>query len=223
MLGLLRRRVALRPTWRGWLALLLVAVVLVVAAVRVTFPFLAVNDSKPGGVLVVEGFVPDHTIGEAIAEFRRNPYEALLVSGGPIDKGAPFSEFATYAEFGAAVAVKLGGDPARTHAVPSPETRQDRTYGSAVAIRDWLRQRGPMPRAVNVVSLGPHARRSRLMYEAAFGDLADVGIIAVDDQSYDGKRWWMSSSGFRAVTGELIAYVYARLLFRASKVAAPGV
>jgi uncharacterized SAM-binding protein YcdF (DUF218 family) len=158
--------------------------------------------------------VPDYAIGEAVAEFRRHPYDVLLVSGGPIDKGAPFSEFGSYAEFGAATAVKLGADAAKTHAVPSPETRQDRTYVAAVAIREWLRKRGTMPASVNVVTHGPHARRSRLMYEKAFAGVAEVGVLAVEDRSFDGARWWMSSAGFRSVTGELIAYIYARLLFR---------
>lgn len=183
--------------------------------VRSTFPFLAVTDPKPGSVLVVEGWVPDYVIGEAMAEFHRRPYEALIVSGGPIEKGAPFFELGTYAHFGAATAVKMGFDPAKIHAVPSPETRQDRTYSAAVAVRDWLRQRGPMPLRINVASLGPHTRRTRMLYQKAFAGRAEIGCIAVDDRAYDGRRWWMSSSGFRSVTGEVIAYAYARLLFRA--------
>ena len=42
-----------------------------------------------------------------------------------------------------------------------------------------------------------------------------VGIIAVEPQDYDPRRWWASSAGFRAVTDEAIAYLYARLIFRA--------
>lgn len=218
MLGMLQRRSALRLTWRGWAALLLAGIVLVAVVMRGTFPFLAVSDPKPGSLLVVEGWVPDYTIGEAIAEFRRESYEVLLVSGGPIEKGAPFSDFGSYAEFGAATAVRLGLDPGKVRAAPARETRQDRTYNSAVAIRGWLQQRGAIPPRINVVSLGPHARRTQLLYKAAFEGLADIGVIAVDDRSYDGPRWWTSSPGFRAVTGELIAYGYARLFFRAPKV-----
>jgi hypothetical protein len=29
------------------------------------------------------------------------------------------------------------------------------------------------------------------------------------DPEYDPQRWWTSSAGFRSVTGELIAYLYA--------------
>lgn len=217
VLGLFRRRMCLLPTWRGWLALLLAVALVIVVLVRGTFSFLAANDPKPGGVLIVEGWVPDYALSEAMAEFRRHPYRALLVTGGPIEKGAPFSEFGTFAELGAATTVKLGFGSDQVHPVAAPDVRQDRTYVSAVAVREWLRQRGPMPAQVNVMSLGAHSRRTRLLYDAAFAGVADVGIMAIEDRGYDGRRWWASSQGFRTVTGELIAYGYARLLFRAPK------
>lgn len=219
--GLLRCRAILLPTWRGWLVLLGVVAGLGFVLLRGTLPFLAVHDSKPGGPLVVEGWVPDHAIAETIAEFQREQYTMLLVSGGPIGKGAPFSEHRTFAEFGAAVAVKLGFDPAHLHAVPAPEVRQDRTYTSAVAVRDWLRQRGAMPARINVVSLGAHSRRTRLLYRHAFGDGTEIGIIALPERDFDPRRWWTSSQGVRIVVGELLAYGYARFVFRPGPSATP--
>lgn len=221
-LGLLQLRPCLVPTWRGWAGLLLGGAVLLAVLVQGTFPFLAVNDSKPGGALIVEGWVPDHALAEAMAEFHRQPYTAFLVSGGPIDKGLPLAEYGTWAEVGAATAVKLGFPAAQVRAVPAPPVLQDRTYASAVAVRDWLRAQGRMPAQINVVSLGAHARRTRVLYEAAFAGAAEVGVLAVDDPGYDGQRWWTSSQGFRVVTGELIAYAYARLLFRPRPEAASG-
>ena len=61
--------------------------------------------------------------------------------------------------------------------------------------------------------MGPHARRSRLLFEKAFGRDTRVGIIALEDRDYDPAHWWKSSQGVRTVTDELIAYGYARLLF----------
>lgn len=212
---LVQRRACLLPTWRGWLVLLVVAAVIFSCLVRATFPFLAVHDSKPGGALVVEGWMPDYALSAAIDEFRRNPYQVLLVSGGPIEKGGLFADFGTWAQLGAATIVKIGGDAARVHPVPAPEVRKDRTYASAVAVRAWLREHGGIPAQINLASLGPHSRRTRMLYEAAFAGVAEVGIIPLEDRSYDGRRWWTSSDGFRTVSGEAIAYTYARLLFRA--------
>lgn len=212
--GLLRYRQCAVPTWRGWLVLLLAAALLGVVLVRGTYPFLAVRDPVPGGVLVVEGWAPDYALAAALAEFRSTPYEGLFVTGGPIETGAPFSEFKTYAEFGAAALAKMGAPPEKLHAVPAPPVRKDRTYASALALKRMLGERGIGPVPVNIISLGPHSRRTRMLFEEAFGPGWKVGIIPIEDQTYDANRWWASSQGFRTLTGEVIAYAYALLFFR---------
>ena len=40
---------------------------------------------------------------------------------------------------------------------------QDRTYHSALAFKQWLAEHGQSPASFDVVTLGPHARRSRLL------------------------------------------------------------
>ncbi len=210
--GLLRRRQCLLPTWRGWLLFVLICSLLVVVAVRSVHPFLAVNDPKPGGALVVEGWASDAAMAAVVAEFKQNHYERLF---GPLEEGAPLSDYKTYAELGAAVLLKLGLGTNQVQAVPAPRVRQDRTYAAAVALRDWLRAHGPAPKRFNLLTVGPHARRSRLLFEKALGKDAIVGVRALPEENYDPNHWWQSSQGFRVVTGEVIAYVYVRLLFGA--------
>jgi hypothetical protein len=212
-LGLFNYRTLLWPTWRGWLVLLLVMGGSVFAAVRGVYGFLAVQDSQPGGALAVEGWAPDHALVAALAEFHRHPYLGLFVTGVPLEKGDVLAEHQTYAELSAAILLRHGADPATVHAVPTPAVRQDRTYATAVALRTWLRTHGLSTEKVNVVSLGAHARRTRLLYQKAFGPAAQIGIIAVEDQGFEREHWWRSSQGFRTVTGEVIAYLYVCLLF----------
>jgi len=83
-----------------------------------------------------------------------------------------------------------------------------------VALRKWWQQHGTAPAPFNLVSLGPHARRSRLLFAKALGPGYDVGVLSVPDPRYDAAAWWTSSAGFRLVTGELIAYAYTKLWFR---------
>jgi hypothetical protein len=211
--GLLRRRVCLLPTWRGWLLLLLAGLLLATCAVKKAQSFLAVTDPVTGGALVVEGWAPDYALEEAVTEFRQHHYTKLYVIGVPLEHGAPLSEYKTYAELGAATLLKLGLDRDNVQAVPTPVVRQDRTYASALALKQWLQQHNVMPAELNLISLGAHARRSRLLFEKAFGRDARVGIIALENQDYDPEHWWKSSQGVRTVTDELIAYGYARLLF----------
>ena len=163
--GLLRRRPCLLPTLRGWLLLLIPLVVLLVLGFRNADEFLAVNDPVPDGVLVVEGWSPDYTLEAAKTKAQENPNRVLYVVGGPLEHGAPLSEYKTYAEFGAAVLLRMGMSQDTVQAVPAPYVRRDRTYAAAIALRNWFRQRGNVPGAINLISMGAHARRSRLMFE----------------------------------------------------------
>ena len=178
-----------------------------------TYPFLALNDPIPGGILVVEGWAPDYALRAAVAEVATNRYERLFVTGGPLERGAPLSEYRTYAELGAATLARLGASTNLLQPVPAPAVRHDRTYASALSLRNWLQQHPGAFSRINVVTLGPHARRSRLLFQQVFGDNVRVGVIAVPEQEYDCAHWWRSSSGVRTVTGEAIAYAYVRLFF----------
>jgi hypothetical protein len=195
------------------LLLLILGGLLATVSVRQAHSFLAASAPLPDGLLVVEGWAPDYALEETLTVFRQGRYSRLFVSGGPLTQGAPLSEYRTHAELGAATLAKLGAVTNTLQAVPAPFVRQDRTYASAVALRNWLREQGGGRTNLTVISVGAHARRTRLLYEEAFGKEAKVGIIAVEPREYEPARWWRSSQGFRQVIDELIAYVYARLWF----------
>lgn len=205
------------PTPRGCLLLALGGALAAFLAVRGAYPFLALNDPLPGGVLVVEGWSADSTFEFAIAEFRRNDYARLLVTGIPVEQGAPLSEYKNYANLGAAVLVKLGMGTNEVQAVPTPETQRDRTYAMAWSLRTWLREHQMSSAKINLVTQGPHARRSRLIFQKALGPDFSVGVMAVPARGYEERYWWRSSQGVRVVLGEAIAYVYARFLFHPPK------
>lgn len=215
--GLLCRRELVVPTRRGWLVVLLATIVLGVVLIRSIQPFLAVTERAGGGLLVAEGWLADYALQAAVHEFKRGDYDNLCVTGIPLEKGAPLSEYHTYAELGAAVLGKLGLPTNVVHAVPAPDVRQDRTFASAVALKEWFTARGMRPKSFTVVSVGAHARRTRLLYQKAFGADVQIGIIAVPDRDYEADRWWVSSSGVRDVVDETVAYLYARLVFRVPK------
>ena len=123
------------------------------------------------------------------------------------------SEYKTYAELGAAVLIKLGLSTNVVQAIPAPATRKDRTYAMATSLKHWMREHGMSPTKVNLMTLGPHARRSRLLFEKALGKGVTVGVTAIPSRDFDPAHWWNSSYGVRAIIGEALAYAYARLLF----------
>ena len=211
--GLLGRRSMLLPTWRGWLWLLILTAGLGWFVLHHLEPFLADNDPLPDGVMVVEGWVPDFGMQMVIQQVRQSPYHKIYVTGGPLDRGAPLAEFKTYAALGAASLVKMGLDPNVVEVAPAPGVRHDRTYASALALKRWLQERHVSLAQLNVITMGPHARRTRLLYTKAFGPATTVGIVAVPSQDFDPRRWWQSSAGVRTVVSEVIAYAYARVAF----------
>jgi len=69
--------------------------------------------------------------------------------------------------------------------VPSRVMDRNRTYGSAVALRNWFRAHNLAACNLNVLTEDVHARRSRLLFQRAFGNEAKVGIIAIPNPDYD--------------------------------------
>jgi uncharacterized SAM-binding protein YcdF (DUF218 family) len=217
MWGLLRRRQCLLPTWKAWLLLLVVLGPSTFFTVRGLHSFLCLTRPVPGGALVVEGWAADYALEQAAVEFKRNHYQKIFVTGGPIEYGAPLSEYHTYAERGAAVLEKLGLNTNQVQAVPAPYAAQDRTYVAAMTLRRWWREHRLIPGKVELFTEGLHARRSRLMFQRALGKGAEVGVISIPARDYDPQHWWRYSAGVRGVIGEAIAYVYAAVLFHPPK------
>ena len=69
-------------------------------------------------------------------------------------------------------------------------------------------------KAFDLVTLGPHARRSRLLFEEAFEGKVRVGIISIENREYDPVQWWRYSEGVKEVISEGVAYIYASIFFR---------
>lgn len=211
-----RRRSCPVPTWQGSLLAFLLFAVLTVTTVPKFHQFLALNRPLERGILVVEGWLPDYAMEQALEHYRTGRYTAVYVTGGPLEYGGPLSEYRTYAEAGAAILTKLGVDTNRLFAVPAPKVRQDRTYASALELKRWLASHHTEVHDITVLTQALHARRSCLLFAKAFGPGVQVGSIAIDAESYDSDKWWKSSQGVRGVISETLAYIYARVFFRQS-------
>ena len=98
--------------------------------------------------------------------------------------------------------------------VAAPPTDYDKTYATAVAVRDWLAQQPEgLPPALNVLSESAHARRSRLLYQKAFGDAVLIGVIAAPREDVSADTWWKTPSARAFTFVQIAKYLYARLLF----------
>jgi len=212
--GLLTRRERWGLSWRGWLTVILLIVLAGLGGLSSVHPFLAVTQRVNARVLVVEGWVPEYAIRAAANEFTSGGDERIYTTGGPVEgSGGYTNDYNTAASLGASRLRKAGIPEASIQMVPSRVMSRDRTYSSAVALRNWLREHRVPVANINVMTVDVHARRTRLLFNEAFGGKVTVGIIAVPSPDYDPKRWWRYSEGVREVIGESIAYLYAKFLF----------
>jgi len=213
-LGLFNRKERWSLSLRGWVTVSSVFVIVVVAFFLCIHPFLAVTERVPTDILVVEGWIPDSTIWAAAAEFTNGNYRQAFTTGGPVHgTGAYSNDYSTSASVGAGRLKATGVRADLVQMVPSRVRDRDRTYGAAVALRKWLRAHNQQVTRINVLTEGVHARRSRLLFQKAFGKEVAVGIIAVPNPDYDATHWWRYSEGIKEIISEGVAYLYARFLF----------
>jgi uncharacterized SAM-binding protein YcdF (DUF218 family) len=210
-LALFRPRTVWLPTWRGWLLALVLLALFALFAARTIHPFLAVTDRVPADLLVVDGWQPDDALRAAMAEFQSGGYRFLCTAGGPVTRGILLADFASHAELCAATLLKLGFDESRLIVAPAPESKRNRTFVSATAVREKLIQRRVEPQGINLITSGIHARRSRLVYRKVFGPDMPMGVISRPSESYDPTRWWASSEGLKGVITESLALTYEYL------------
>jgi len=215
--GILARKERWRLSWRGWLIFILAGLLIAVFLLLNIQPFLAKTQRVNTNVLVVEGWVHEYAIHAAAKEFAAGSYHKIYTTGGPVlGNGGYVNDFNTSASVGAELLKKDGMPGELIQMVPSRVAGRDRTYSSAVALRDWFRGHGMTVGSINVLTEGTHARRTQLLFQKALGSGVAVGIISVPDPDYDAKHWWRSSEGVREVLDESIAYLYARIIFHQS-------
>jgi uncharacterized SAM-binding protein YcdF (DUF218 family) len=212
--GLFDRRERWSLSWRGRLLLAFAIVLTSIVFLKSAYPFLATTHRVDADVLVVEGWVHRYAIRAAVDEFRSGSYRRVFTTGGPVvGTGRYINDAQTSASVGAGLLRKAGVADESLQMVPSRTVDRDRTYSSAIALRDWIQEHQPSVRRINVLTENTHARRTWLLFQKAFGRDVQVGIIAVPNLDYPANRWWRYSQGLKDVLTESGAYLYARLLF----------
>jgi len=196
------------PTWRLTIPVLLGLSLILFISVRSTHAFLSLNAPVEANILVVEGWAPDYALVEAVQEFERGDYALVVASGGPLERGSLVTGYDTYAELAEASLKKLGMKSEDLIAAPAEKVFRNRTFVSAVSVRELLAERAIEITGVNVVSVGTHARRSWIVYTKVLRDTCPVGVISLAPRDYDPDRWWTSSDGVKTTLTETIGWLY---------------
>jgi len=106
--------------------------------------------------------------------------------------------------------LSMGMDSSSVIALPGKKTKINRTLNSAIAIRDWLDTSCIRIKGINVVSLGPHARRTWMTYKRVLPEDYELGIISLPDYRYIHSRKNKILKTIREIAG--LVYYYIILL-----------
>ncbi|MEH2044293.1 YdcF family protein [Nostoc sp.] len=210
---LIKRQEMWTLTAQGWaIAIALIAYLIFFIFTHV-HSFLAVTSPiESAEVLVVEGWLPDYAIEEALTEFKTGSYHQIITTGGTLEKGSYLTGYKNFADVSAATFIKLGLEAEKVVAVPTPFVVKDRSYASAAEFERWLSNSNLKIESINLFSLDVHARRSWFLFKKILTPEINVGVIAAKTQDYNPNKWWSYSEGVRTVLDEGIAYIYARFL-----------
>lgn len=203
------------PTIWGWLLLLTSIFVLCVIGVRNIYTFLAPNDPIGAHILVVEGWLAPRELDQAVRAFKINGYTRVVTTGGPTDW--PETKYSNYAVMAADYLVLHGVSRDVILVVPAPPSAQERTFLSAVMLRESAQRLGIKLEAIDLFSSGAHARRSRLLFRMALGTNVNanvnVGVLAAKPESYDPEAWWLTSKGVESIVFQAIGLVWVKCFF----------
>ena len=205
-----------RLTAFGWFVILSLIIAFLWGFVENLYPFLAPNKPPHRGLLVVEGWIDDEALAQAVQIYRTGNYSKIVCSGVPIDTGNCLLPFNTYSEMTAARLLKQGIDPSEIITAIGKKEKKDRTYLSALALRDALRDHHITETNLHLVTTGPHGRRSLLLFKKALGKEYHIGVTCLADSGYDPAHWYLYSQGVRKVIDEFIACIYAQFFFHPS-------
>ncbi len=177
------------------------------------YPFLAPKAPPHHGLMVIEGWIHDFALDEAVTLYKAGTYSKIICTGVPIETGSYIQQFKSYPEMTAHRLRAMGIPDAQIRVTVADETKKDRTYLAAVALRQSFMTFNLQETNIHLVTVGPHGRRSRMLFQKALGSDYSVGVTSLEPYSYNAHNWYTYSEGVRSVLGELIAYTYARLFF----------
>jgi hypothetical protein len=213
-LSFAKRRQIWLPTFAGWLMLIALAGAACVLTGSLIHPFLAPNDAAPGArLLVVEGWLDKEELDQAVAVFKKGQYERIVTTGGPIERFSDLSTSTNYADLAANYLKRHGLDNIDVTAIAAPASAQDRTFLSAVRLRNWMKNNGVMGNSLDVFSGGTHGRRTKMLYRLAFGPNVSIGILSARVKGYEERRWWRTSVGVKSVLSETIGVAWTACCF----------
>lgn len=174
--------------------------------------YLAKTEIKHGQYLVVEGWLDEKNLDQALQVFRStdNQYQYLITTGGPEHYK---QHTLSYAEKSANYFISQGLSAEKIIVISTPASAQARTFLSAVMVHDWLSKNGIKDRVIDVFTDSVHARRTHFLYKKSFRSVDNMGIYASSPSNFQLATWWKTSEGAKTVITEMLGLVWVICFF----------
>lgn len=172
--------------------------------------FFSLTRRLPADVLIVEGWIGSEGIRAAAKEFRQGAYRYVAVTGGMTPDQTDSDS--NHVQIAKQQLIELEVPETRIIVSSTSETEPEHTFTLAVRARRSFQDAGVRPTSINVFTLGPHAKRSRLVYEKVFAPEVPVGVIAFVPTAYRTEPWWLSKTRTGCLLKETIGYPFELLL-----------
>jgi len=211
-LKLIKKQHIWLPTIPGLILISITCIAMTIFIINNLANYLAQQQPISKGILVVEGWVSEQTLLQAIHSYKTNPYQQIITTGGLI-KSRQQGKHKSYADSAAAFLLKNGINKSEVTSLPTPDSAQNRTFLSAVIVRDWLIMKKNKNQTIDVVSEGVHARRTLALYQMAFANKREIGIMTGEAEEYPLESWWETSAGAKAVVSEVVGLVWSVCCF----------
>ncbi len=127
-----------------------------------------------------------------------------------LDRGRPMGKYRwnvtahSYAEQASYYFLDRGLTTDEVIAVTNNFKRKRRTFGNAMALKQWMETNGLQPAGINVVSMDYHSRRTWLTYNRLLGQYTDVGVISSHDPGFSDSP----QKKYYGIIRESLALVY---------------
>lgn len=213
MITLFKKQSFFFPTIWGFILIFIFVIVINTFFFLTIHPFLAQSTTVRTSCLIVEGWVPDYCLKKVDSLYNTGTIKRIFVTGGPIERGSYLLQYTTFANLGALSLQKAGIPDSVISVVPAPLVIKDRTFTSAVSLRTWFLSNKITLTNANIVTLGVHSRRSLMVFKKVLPE-CNLGVLSVANDSYDSRRWFLSSEGTKTVITESISFLYSLVSYQ---------
>ena len=202
-----------KPTVWAYLALLLIIMIAGYYWFTHVYRFLTIKEEVPAKTMVIEGWVRDYVLDEAMQYYKSHHFENMIVTGIPVTFRRLYANYDNTAELAEAYLKGHGFEDTIYKAVVPSGVIIDRTFNTAIATKLLFEQNPGWEKNLLIYSEGVHARRTKRMFDLVFDKNYRLGIIAAKEKVFDEAHFWRTSKGFRTVSNEFVAWIWTRLFF----------